>query len=659
MAIELTLGLIEAVVGSKLEISLKMKKHIAILFLLATFSLSSTNLNEPQTGLVAIYHFDEGSGDRVSDSSGKKKDGAIVEAAKWVDGIKGKALLFDGLNRIRIPASPQLDLKDQVSVGAWIKGVGGNYRISEEHPFRRSPYFQVCGDRIYFATNSDQFSLEQKAEIQKVADSAGKKTIDWDLFTDVWHLWTGTVDINLTSWAEKKRTEAPFSCLEPKLQVVGNKIYYEYFGQDKNRVWQIWTAQSNIDGSGWETMQRTSQREGLGVEQAFNIQVVKDRIYYAYPQKDEKNEWQLWTASSNLDGSDFRAVQRTTKGGWIPYFQVVGDKIYYSYATVNEVGPSQKKNLRNKLFFAELGIDGTGWKVIKTINDVGYWYAFFQIHNSKFYLMYSGLDRNNLPHLFTGHMDLEGLNFQAVQRTFGSQTAEPSLSGIQVVGNRIYYTFQTRETDKLDFNVHLGKRGVTLWTAESNFDGSDWKAVRRTTAPPDVYGNFKAVQVVGGKLYGTLMVGYSNTDVRGRLQTSGSNIINKGDAYGIGVTEDQKARGFINAGQDYLFRAETPSDTAGAIADHLIDNNWHYLVMTYDRKTLRLYIDGGLKASTPYNAAIGSNPFPLLIGDGFRGIIDEVAIYNRVLSPAEISARIANGNTRSGPSRSTEQVCLR
>jgi hypothetical protein len=288
---------------------------------------------------------------------------------------------------------------------------------------------------------------------------------------------------------------------------------------------------------------------------------------------------------------------------------------------------------------AESGIDGTEWKVIKTIEDLGYWYGFFQITNNKIYLIYSQLDKNNVPHLFTARMDLDGSNFQAIQRTFENQTGEPSACGIQVVGNRVYYSFQTIEIDKRGINVmsRIGERGATLWTGQANLDGSNWKSIQRTTAPPDAYGSYKSVLVVGGKTYGSVFLGYPKSDLRCRMATSGSNIINKGDAYGIGLSEDHEARGFINAGQDYLFRAEAPSETAGAIADYLIDNNWHYLVMTFDRKTLRLYVDGQLKTTTPYSAEIGSNPFPVIIGDGFQGIMDEIAIYNRVLRPEEIS----------------------
>ncbi len=48
-------------------------------------------------GLVAQWHFDEGSGSVLADSSGNGNDG-VVHGATWVEGKYGKALSFDGVD---------------------------------------------------------------------------------------------------------------------------------------------------------------------------------------------------------------------------------------------------------------------------------------------------------------------------------------------------------------------------------------------------------------------------------------------------------------------------------------------------------------------------------------------------------------------------------
>ena len=58
----------------------------------------------------------------MRDSSGNHNDGAVVGAARWTGGIRGKAVVFDGLNRISIPSSPTLNLTHEATVIVWIRG---------------------------------------------------------------------------------------------------------------------------------------------------------------------------------------------------------------------------------------------------------------------------------------------------------------------------------------------------------------------------------------------------------------------------------------------------------------------------------------------------------------------------------------------------------
>ena len=179
-----------------------------------------------------------------------------------------------------------------------------------------------------------------------------------------------------------------------------------------------------------------------------------------------------------------------------------------------------------------------------------------------------------------------------------------------------------------------------MWTAEADLDGSNWKATQRTNGQTDIFAGYRGIEVVGGKMYIAAMESpkYPENPVRmyAMMAASGSNIVGKGGTFGIGMTESNEARGFINAGQDYRFRGEAPADSAGAIADYPLDQSWHFVAMTYNGSILKLYVDGRLTTSTPYKTAIGPTSFPLIIGDGFEGAIDEVSIYNRALSDSEI-----------------------
>ena len=74
----------------------------------------------------------------------------------------------------------------------------------------------------------------------------------------------------------------------------------------------------------------------------------------------------------------------------------------------------------------------------------------------------------------------------------------------------------------------------------------------------------------------------------------------------------------------------------------LTANSWSHLALTYDKVTLRLYVNGVQVASAAATANIATSSNPLQIGGDdiygqfFSGRIDEVRIYNRALSATEV-----------------------
>jgi hypothetical protein len=72
-------------------------------------------------------------------------------------------------------------------------------------------------------------------------------------------------------------------------------------------------------------------------------------------------------------------------------------------------------------------------------------------------------------------------------------------------------------------------------------------------------------------------------------------------------------------------------------------NAWTHIAMTYDGANVRLFINGAQVASRAQTGAINTSTNPLRIGGNtiwgeyFNGLIDEVRIYNRALTAAEIT----------------------
>jgi hypothetical protein len=89
----------------------------------------------------------------------------------------------------------------------------------------------------------------------------------------------------------------------------------------------------------------------------------------------------------------------------------------------------------------------------------------------------------------------------------------------------------------------------------------------------------------------------------------------------------------------------------GGYGDDLVvsnfwDGNWHFIALTYDETTAKLYADGTLAASSPKTWNLV--PYGCYIGEQvnnatefWNSSIDDVRIYNRALSTTEISTLAA------------------
>lgn len=76
--------------------------------------------------------------------------------------------------------------------------------------------------------------------------------------------------------------------------------------------------------------------------------------------------------------------------------------------------------------------------------------------------------------------------------------------------------------------------------------------------------------------------------------------------------------------------------------EQFFDNRWHLMTFTHDGSLMNLYLDGALQATTP-NVSLNTASSNLVIGayspsggGQFNGAIDEVRVYNRALTAAEI-----------------------
>lgn len=82
---------------------------------------------------------------------------------------------------------------------------------------------------------------------------------------------------------------------------------------------------------------------------------------------------------------------------------------------------------------------------------------------------------------------------------------------------------------------------------------------------------------------------------------------------------------------------------------NISDSEWHHVAGTYDKKALRMYVDGVLETEEAFNDTPDTMDGPLQIGLDSnklypaKGVIDEVGVFNKALPKNEIKNIMANG----------------
>jgi hypothetical protein len=127
------------------------------------------------------------------------------------------------------------------------------------------------------------------------------------------------------------------------------------------------------------------------------------------------------------------------------------------------------------------------------------------------------------------------------------------------------------------------------------------------------------------------IVDKSHTDCRAPWNMYGLRMCCKASQFAFDVTT-HGSNHILNSGNDY------PPDA------------WYFVVGTYDGSTQKLYVDGILDSSASVSGSIGTNNEPLLIGkhrgcksQHFDGVLEDVRIYDRALSEAEIQTLYKEG----------------
>jgi hypothetical protein len=143
--------------------------------------------------LVGLWKFDEGSGNKIKDSSGNGLEGGIEGSGKWVDGRFGKAIEFDGKTgfvAIKAHANPT----KAITVSAWVKSETPAWNNHGFIMSKRNAYiihnnqggvnvsFPICNGGCWNKPGGWQDGEVGPKDITK------------------WHMYTGTFDSKTGDW---------------------------------------------------------------------------------------------------------------------------------------------------------------------------------------------------------------------------------------------------------------------------------------------------------------------------------------------------------------------------------------------------------------------------------------------------------------------------
>jgi PGF-CTERM protein/uncharacterized repeat protein (TIGR01451 family) len=157
---------------------------VSILLLCGMLAGALTGVQaQSDEGLVAEWHFDEGSGGVVEDSSGNGNDG-VIHGASWVDGKFGKALSFDGRDDyVDCGNDESLDITDEITIEAWVKrSATGVMHIVDRRPTAIELNTELNYDLGFYRDNKLRFYYRNSGDT-------------------AWHIWHSTdAYTDTTNW---------------------------------------------------------------------------------------------------------------------------------------------------------------------------------------------------------------------------------------------------------------------------------------------------------------------------------------------------------------------------------------------------------------------------------------------------------------------------
>ena len=620
---------------------------------------SATVATGPPPGLVGAWGFDEGSGTTTADKSSYNDTGTISNAAWSPTGKFGNALSFNGTNAsVSMPDGSQLDVTTGVTVEGWVKpsGLGTG--------FQQLAVKETTGNLVYgLYSNSDTNRPQSQVTVGSPRLLDGTAALPAGLWSHLAVTYDGTTQrlyVNGTQ-VSSSAISGTISTSSGPFKIGGNSIWGEWFNGliDEVRVYNralnapeiqadmntSISAPDLVAPSAPGTLTATG---GLGqINLAWgaatdNVGVTKYNVYRS-------------TTSGFTPATSNRIAQPTgttysdtgVTPGTVYYYKVAAED-----AAAN-VGPAGNEANASATADTTPPTAPTGLAATPASGQIALsWGASTDA---------GGIARYNVHRSTT----------PGFTPSTGNRIAQPtatSYTDTGLAGGSTYYYKVTAEDNAGNTSAASNEASGTVpsgpppgLVAAYGLDAGSG------TTAADQSGNGN-----NGTLTNATWAGASAGKFGNALSFNGTNAsVSVPNSASLALTTGMTLEAWVkptalNSYNTIVFKERTayygyalyantdgnrPSGNVFTAGDHEVRgtaqlglNTWTHVAATYNGSALVIYVNGAQAATLSVTGALISATGPLKIGgnaiwgEWFNGLIDEVRIYNRALSTAEIQA---------------------
>jgi hypothetical protein len=633
------------------------------------FVISFSVAQQPSSGPVAAYAFDEGSGTSLADASGNGHTGGISGASWSAQGRFGNALGFDGLNDwVTVGDANALDFTSGMTLEAWVfptANGGGSWRnvmIKER-----------AGGEVYnlYAntdTNAPTVYVVRGAAPDVPLDARGSTQLPLNTWS---HLAVTFDNATLRIFANgvqvgSRAVAGPLLTSTGALRIGGNSLWGEFFAGriDEVRLYNRALTQAEIQSDmstpiGVDAVPPVrSNGQPSGTQPAGTIQATlslatnENATCRFGPNPGVAYGNQPNTFSTTGGTAHSAMLSGLTNG--ITYTRYVrcqdasgnanGDDFIISFTVANPAPPDTTPPTIAMTAPAAGTVSGNV-TVSATANDN------IAVVGVQFLLdgQPLGAEDTTAPYsiIWTSSSVPNGGPYQLSARARDAATNQTTATAVSVTVNNTAlpglvaaYSFSEGSGTTLADRTGLGHTGTlsgATWTTQGrfgnalSFDGvNDWVTIADAT---DL--DFTTGLTLEAWVFPTANGGGSWRNVIIKERPGG-------EVYNLYANAD------TNAPTIYVVRAADPAGPLDARGSTQLPlNTWTHLAVTFDNSTLRIFVNGvqvGTRAvagpllTSTGALRLGGNG---IWGEFFAGRIDEVRLYNRALSAAEIQIDMA------------------